>query len=360
MSAEVLVIGGGLTGMALALGLEHRGTAVRVLERLPPRRSGGAGISVDRGLLGRLTGRPCGDLPVERDPAYDFAAWHDVYAWLSARVERSTIAVEHRRPVEAVRTTATAADVRLSDGTARSAPLVIGADGVRSVVRRHVEPERARAESVGYLVWRGMVPEGELPAGTPLPAAGRTLEIRYDEEFVLFAYAVPGPDGSTAPGERRLVFNWTDPRRHDLLVDAPGLADGSFAASAQPAVPPALLAELAASAAARWPTPWDTAIPHAIASGRMVATPVADHLPGRLVRGRAALVGDAAHAVTPFTGAGLYTALQGALALARAIERHGPAPAALAAYEAERLAPSRRLVQSGRRASRAFLESALA
>lgn len=70
-----------------------------------------------------------------------------------------------------------------------------------------------------------------------------------------------------------------------------------------------------------------------------------------------ALVGDAAHAVTPMTGAGLHNGLLDALALGEAVGHHGVSPRALAAYEAERLAPNRQLVAMGQRMSRSYLAS---
>ena len=356
MTTDVLVVGGGLTGMSTALALHRRGIGVRVLERTTTGRRRGAALSVDRGLLERVTGQPAGDLPLVRDRYYDLAAWSDLHAWLQTRIRRARIPVERGQGVVSV-SAGEPPTVALSGGASRTGTLLVGADGVRSVVRGAVEPERPVAEYAGYLVWRGLVLERDLPPGTPLPAVGNTFEVLYAPDFVLGAYAVPGPEGSTAPGERRLAFAWCDARRHGTLSGIIGRDKGRFDTVVPEEIPGGLLRDLAATARGIWPSPWGEAISHAVESREVFATPIAQHLPGRLVSGMVALVGDAAHAVTPMTGMGLHNGLLDALALGEAVGRHGVSPRALAAYEAERLAPDRQLVAMGRQMSRSHLSS---
>lgn len=78
------------------------------------------------------------------------------------------------------------------------------------------------AEYAGYLPWRGLGPECDLPAGTPLPTADDTMDVLSASGFRVVGYAVPGPDGSTVPGERRLAFAWYDSRRHEALTGLVG------------------------------------------------------------------------------------------------------------------------------------------
>ena len=57
--------------------------------------------------------------------------------------------------------------------------MVIGADGARSTVRRSVTPEHPEAVYAGFLLWRAMVPESDLPAEI-LPAQKRGAGSRKD------------------------------------------------------------------------------------------------------------------------------------------------------------------------------------
>ena len=84
--------------------------------------------------------------------------------------------------------------------------------------------------------------------------------------------------------------------------------------------------------------------------------PIHDLLSDRIAFGRIALMGDAAFVARPHVGMGVTKAGDDALALARAITAHGATPAAMQAYEAERLAPGRAVVGRARQLG-AYLEA---
>jgi 2-polyprenyl-6-methoxyphenol hydroxylase-like FAD-dependent oxidoreductase len=107
----------------------------------------------------------------------------------------------------------------------------------------------------------------------------------------------------------------------------------------------------------RWPAPWVDAVADCVAREAVIGTPVAEYLPDRLVRGRLALVGDAAHVPTPMTGRGFAASLQDALDLAEVMAggMHEPGVvAALRRYEDRRLRAARNLVLNGQQFSRSF------
>jgi 2-polyprenyl-6-methoxyphenol hydroxylase-like FAD-dependent oxidoreductase len=98
-----------------------------------------------------------------------------------------------------------------------AADLIIGADGCRSIVRRNVAPDHPDATFAGYMLWRGLVEEAELPAQPPRPSRVPSVSVDRKGAYRLVAYYVPGADGSIEPGRRRISWAWYDPFQDDLL-----------------------------------------------------------------------------------------------------------------------------------------------
>lgn len=106
------------------------------------------------------------------------------------------------------------------------ADLVLAADGGSSTVRRLVAPEVQR-KYVGYVAWRGTVPEAAL--------SDKAKEV-FVEKFPFFhstgiqalGYLIPGENGTTEPGQR--LFNWVwycnyedgSPELEELMTDIHG------------------------------------------------------------------------------------------------------------------------------------------
>ncbi len=159
-------------------------------------------------------------------------------------------------------------------------------------------------------------------------------------------YGVPGADGRTDPGHRRISFAWYDASRTELLRQT-GCLDGDAVTGtlSNDELPAELTGELGRLARRMWPSPWDRCIGWGVTHGEVFGTPVAEYLPARLVRDRAVLVGDAAHVTSPMTGAGFQNALLDVDALAGSLGGpHGTdVPGALNRYERERLPLARDL-----------------
>lgn len=352
---RVVIVGGSLVGLCIAVALARRGVHVTVLERTPQGRyEGGGGLGVDVTLLASATGlteRP----PVcwGRDRAT--TAWPLLADWLEAHARRMG-GIDLRRGAEVVDTGDGWAQT--VDGERYEADVVIGADGARSTVRRRVTPEHPDAIYAGYLLWRAMVPESDLPAEI-LPARDEPSREHYSGPYRLVTYPVPGAHGSATRGHRRLNLVWYDPARSELLA-AHGLLDGStvHGSLASGDVPEPLREELRVVSAQNWPTPWREAMDVALRDSLVFATPVAQYWPERLVSGRLALAGDAAHVATPMVGGGFRQGLYDVAALAAAFTSQTDPAAALSLYQDERIGDARQHVERSIAASANYLDRA--
>jgi 2-polyprenyl-6-methoxyphenol hydroxylase-like FAD-dependent oxidoreductase len=241
-----------------------------------------------------------------------------------------------RVPAEAVHTGARVTGLRQSehgvsvdyetpDGARTTeADLLVGADGIRSVVRRSILPEAPAPVFQRILCWRGVTSPGAVwPDGGfggfqtwgrgarfgahPLPGKRVFwfLTIRQDE---------PGAEeGDDLTALRRRVGDWHDPI-------------------------PALLAGTAPEGVLR----------HDIFD--------LDPLPS-YVNGRVALLGDAAHAMTPFLAQGACQALEDAAVLSAELSGETDAVAGLARYDQARRARSQRVARMARQDPRVSLST---
>jgi 2-polyprenyl-6-methoxyphenol hydroxylase-like FAD-dependent oxidoreductase len=354
--SHVLVVGGSLVGLSTAASLAHRGATVTVLERTAHTRyEGGGGLGVDVDLLTDVTGLTGGP-PVCKGIDRATTAWSLLAEWLETNA-RTVPGVDVRRGVEV----GEVGDgwVRAADGRRFDADLVIGADDARSTARRWVSPEQPDAVYAGVLLWRAMVDEHDLPEGVPeLPPREPSREY-YSGPYRLVTYPVPGADGSAQPGRRRLNLVWYDPARSDLLADN-GLLEGTTIHGSLLAVdvPRPLREELRAMATQRWPSPWREALGIALERGLIFGTPVVHSWPNRMVRGRVALAGDAAHAASPMVGGGFREGLSDVAALSARIEvgRVLQIAELLEAYERQRLGAARAHVRHSQVATQRYLE----
>jgi 2-polyprenyl-6-methoxyphenol hydroxylase-like FAD-dependent oxidoreductase len=353
---RVVVVGGSLVGLSAAIALAHRGARVTVLDR--SHGSGyeiGGGLGVDVDLLTQVTGA-AGSPPVCHGADRDTTAWPLLVGWLEAEA-RAVPGIEIRRDTEVVKVGD--GSVQTADGHCVDADLVIGSDGAHSTVRRWVSPGRSDAVYSGFLLWRAMVAEAELPPSISWLRSDEPSREYYSGPYRLVTYLVPGIDGSSQPGNRRLNLVWYDPARSELLASR-GLLDGVTVRGTLAArdVPGPLRRELEMVAGQRWPSPWREALEIAFQRSLVFATAVVEYWPDRLIRGRVALAGDAAHAASPMVGGGFRQGLYDVAALAAGFrrDRRVPVTDVLAHYEQERVASAQAHVARSQAASARFLQ----
>jgi 2-polyprenyl-6-methoxyphenol hydroxylase-like FAD-dependent oxidoreductase len=356
---QVVVVGGSVAGMSVALAARRTGATVTVIEQGPAGAAGGGGLGVDVALLRQVTGLP-GSPPVCHGPDRDTTAWHLLHDWLEAGCRADPLIRLHH-DTAAVSVSEGAGQITVADAGGREWPgdLVIGADGVHSTIRGMVDPERPAARYAGFVLWRAMVGEDALAGAAQLPGPSEPSRELYAGPYRLVTYLVPGPAGQAAPGRRRLNMVWYDPAREELLR-ASGKLDGTVVEGSLGTgdLPAPLRGELRAIAGRAWPSPWREALGYALDHQLVFGTPVAEYLPRRLAAGRVALAGDAAHAASPMVGGGFRHGLLDAAALASALRAGGTAQHALAAYQHARLGPAISHVRHSQRASQAYLQRA--
>ncbi|WP_305883788.1 FAD-dependent monooxygenase [Actinoallomurus soli] len=331
-----IVIGGGVGGLATAIALDRCGWQVEILERAAAFGEIGAGLSLWPNGVRALDELGLGDQVRERALTETEGGIRDVTGrWLSRTdVEElgrryGPVVAVHRAhlleilrqavPAQALRTgtevTAIEADgphfeVRHSAGTSQG-DLLVGADGIRSLVRRSLWPGHPAPRYAGYTAWRVIVDAGRRPAsGGETWGRGERVGI------------VPLADGTT------------------YLFGAANAPEGQRS-------PDGELAEMR-----RRFSGWHAPIPELLAAASEDAVMRHDiyALPPlrSFVRGTAALLGDAAHAMTPDMGQGANLALEDAVTLAATLSAHSAVESALVAYDRDRRARTQMIARRSR------------
>lgn len=353
---RILVLGGGIGGTAAALALLRRGFEVRLFEQAPAFAEVGAGVQLAPNgvrvldLLG--VGQEVRAAAAEA-AAKEIRFWRDGRTWplfdlgaeAVARYGHPYLLLYRPDLLAALVGAVTAADgvalycghrgvaveiapqgigIRFADGHSAEGDVLIGADGIHSVVRETLfGPDRPVFS--GLVAWRGVVPAAVLPDRLRRPVGVNWI----------------------GPG-RHLVHY---PLRRGELVNVVGIVERddwqveSWSARGETA---AFAADFAGwhedvhalIAAVRTPHLW----------ALMLREPLA-----QWSRGRATLLGDACHPTLPMLAQGANQALEDALLLARALAEDADQPErALRRYEAARIPRTLRMVQGSAENARRF------
>ncbi|MFA7666944.1 MAG: flavin-dependent oxidoreductase [Burkholderiaceae bacterium] len=367
---NVLIVGGGIGGLSLALMLAARGIAVRVFEAAAELRPLGVGINVQPsavaeltmlGLLERLDdsavrtaevayynkfGQHIWTEPRGIDAGYavpQFSIHRGVLQMLLCDVVRERLGAQAiETGVEAIAVAPETGQLTLrvrADGSTRveQADVVIAADGIHSAVRRQFYPDEGPPRFSGRILWRATSYDRPWLGGRTMVMAGHA-----NQKLVAYPITRPDRDG-------RALLNWI------AELQVPGGTPPKDDWNRE--VPRSVFAP----AFANWHFDWLDVPKLFDGAERVFEFPMVDRDPlPRWSFGRASLLGDAAHPMYPIGSNGASQAILDARVLADALadaaaagDGATPVPAAaieaaLQAYEADRLPKTARIVMANR------------
>jgi 2-polyprenyl-6-methoxyphenol hydroxylase-like FAD-dependent oxidoreductase len=340
-TAPVLIVGGGIAGLALGIALRRAGQAVDMVELNPAWNVYGVGIILQANALRALQQLGLSDACIEAGYPYAMSLHHEEDGHPRSARQKPSLADEGLpascgilRPalhqllrdaalaagvqvrlgitVAAIADEADAAHVQFSDGSVGRYPLVVGTDGLRSQVRALRFPDAQAPQFTGQGCWRYTLPRDEqvksavMYHGRHARLAG-LVPVSHDAMYLLLL--------SEEPGNPRLA----DADLPDLLRDHLRHFGG-----------------LIPAAALQIPGPQD--IVYRPLETQLVAAP--------WHRGRVVLAGDAAHATTPHMAQGASMALEDAVVLADCLAATAELEEALERYTARRFERCRRVVEA--------------
>jgi 2-polyprenyl-6-methoxyphenol hydroxylase-like FAD-dependent oxidoreductase len=358
---KAIIVGGGIGGLTMALMLHTRGIDCQIFEAAPEVRELGVGINVlphairelaEIGLLPALdaTGIRTRELiyatrqgqeiwrePRGVDAGYDVPQFSIHRGYLQKLLYDAVIArlgpdaiVANQRCVGYAQSEGSAT-VHFAEGSkiaSATGDIVIGADGIHSVIRHQMFPHEAGLKWNGVMMWRGAVESDPFLDGRTMIVAGG-----FTYKLVLYPIARgstpgkilnnwvvtyrPGADGSPAPKRE----DWSRRGTHEELmphVEKFGINVVDLAALVR-------------------------------ATDTFFEYPMCDRDPARWwTDGRVALIGDAAHPMYPVGSNGASQAIIDARTLADHLAAAEHGRAALAAYQAIRLPATAEIVRLNR------------
>ncbi len=357
MSAKVIIAGGGIGGLTLALTLHQIGVECLVIEASREMKPLGVGINIQPNAVRELFDLGIGADALDtvgvqaREWALVGLNGKEVYAeprgleagylWPQYAAHRGELHMLLYREVvsrlgpDAVRLGAKVTryeskedgvEVFLSTGERLVGRLLIGADGIHSAVRAQMHPDQPPIHWGGAVMWRGTVRAKPLRTGSSFVGLGT-----HRHRMVIYPISPPDADGTA-------WVNWIA----EVTVDSSeGWQQNGW------------FREVALSEFAHhfdsFRYDW-LDVPAMLAKAECAyENPMIDRDPvDTWVSGPVALMGDAAHAMYPTGSNGASQAIVDARVLGAKFVEHGVTPEALSAYDAELCGPISEVVLRNR------------
>ena len=350
MGRTALIVGAGIGGLSAAIALRKAGWDVRIFERSASLRELGFGLGLAPNAMAALGELGVGETVLARacEPAsgemrrmdgtvlkraqiprgilggpFVIAMRSDLYGSLLDAVGGDTVSAGSEATGFSVR--GRRMTLHLSNGSSAAGDLLVGADGVRSVVRRQLHPAEPPARPSRIISLRGAVDGAVSHLGgvDGLYYMGPGLEsahIRASATGIYWFFAVAE---ELVPAEMRLAADSTEGAAKALLAHMSPKFDDTFRAIT-------------------------SATSEFHYDGVLVDR---DPLP-RWGEGIVTLIGDAAHPMLPHTGQGAAQAIVDAVTLGKMLAGDVDVEQTLRAFEAERMPKTAALVRQGRRTAR--------
>jgi len=357
---DVLIIGGGIGGLVMALSLHQKGIPCRIFEAVQDLRAVGAGINLLPHAVKELDA--LGLIPAldsvgirTKDASYfnrfgqhiytEPAGLDAGYQWPQFSIHRGDLqkvlldAVLERLGRDAVMTgyrcsgteqTEDSVTAHFVDADGNRLPpatgkVLIGADGIKSAIRSQFYPDEGDPIYSGLTIWRGVVP------AKPFLSGANTIRAGWMSVGKIMVY--PIRDNIDEQGNQ--LQNWVV----TLERPRPETYDWNKPAAHEDFIEPFL----------DWHFDW-LDVPELL---RKTETPLVFPMVDRdpvptWTFGRVTLMGDAAHPMYPRGSNGAGQSILDAKALALDLEEKGLTPAALQAYDRVRVEATSKVVLTNR------------
>lgn len=357
----ILIAGGGIVGLTLAMTLHALGLPVRVFEQVDKPAPLGVGINLQPHAVRELEEMGLGNALEQigtriREVAYFSKRGHKIwdeprgtwagYNWPQYSVHRGAFqmlllrAAQSRLPSGSIETgwkatgytqDDTSVTVHLTDraGNTRmvSGSLLIGCDGIHSAIRAQMHPEDGPPVWGGAVLWRGTSRAVPYLSGASMAMAGHEWQ-----KFVTYPISNPDPETGEA------VINWIaelkyEPNREWNKEDYNRAGD---------------LADFL-PAFEDWQFDWLNVPALIRKADKIFEFPMVDRNPLPFwTEGRVTLAGDAAHAMYPIGSNGASQGIIDARVLGRCLRDIGSGERAFITYEADRRPVTTRIVLANR------------
>lgn len=358
---DVIIIGGGIGGLAFALHLHAKGIPCRIFEAVSEIGTVGAGINIlphgvrDLAALGLLPaldevgirtkdasyfnkwGQHIYTEPAGLDAGYDFPQFSihrgDLQqVLLKAVVERlGADAVKTGYRCAGIEQDEASVTVHFNDPSGATLPpvrgrIAVGADGIKSVVRRQFYPDEGDPVYSGLMIWRGVLPY------KPFLSGANTIRAGWMDVGKIMVY----PIRNNIDGQGTQLMNWVATQERPK----PDSFDWNAEAKLEDFFEPYR----------DWHFDWLDVPDLLQKTPKPLVFPMVDRDPvATWTFGRVTLLGDAAHPMYPRGSNGAGQSIIDGRVLAEQLSEKGLTPSALQSYDVERVEKTSKVVLMNRK-----------